>query len=322
MLTFGSLFAGIGGIDLGLERAGMRCAWQVEIDDYATRVLTKHWPDVPKFRDVRSVGAHDLPAVDLIAGGFPCQDISNAGKRAGIGGERSGLWGEFARVIRELRPRYVLVENVAALLYPIRRGKRIVEPAPIGRVLGELAALGYDAEWHCIPAAALGAPHQRDRVFIVAYARIGWRQGHELCTGRAQPGRDGAAMADTDPERWDGRAGQFGPHGRLEFTHSSQNVSDVNRTEWRAQTQGRDVFNRNDAGRQKATDRLSTFRATVGWGQWAIEPAVGRMAHGLPHRIHRLRGLGNAVVPQVAEFVGRLILDHAVANPVPAYSPG
>src|SRR6476661_6834913 len=130
MLTFGSLFAGIGGIDLGLERAGMRCAWQVEIDDYATRVLAKHWPDVTRFRDVRSVGAHNLTPVDLLAGGFPCQDISDAGKRAGIEGARSGLWSEFARLIGELRPRYVLVENVTALL---RRG--------MGTVLGDLAAL-------------------------------------------------------------------------------------------------------------------------------------------------------------------------------------
>lgn len=134
-LTFISLFAGIGGIDLGLERAGMRCVAQVEIDDYATRVLAKHWPTVRRLRDVRSAGAHNLPRADVIAGGFPCQDISNAGRRAGIGGERSGLWAEYARIVRELRPRYVLVENVAALL---SRG--------VDRVLGDLAALGYDAE--------------------------------------------------------------------------------------------------------------------------------------------------------------------------------
>src|SRR5262245_40776069 len=158
-LTFGSLFAGIGGIDLGLERAGMRCAWQVEIDDYATKVLTKHWPDVPKFRDVRSVGAHNLPTVDLIAGGFPCQDISASGPRTGIDGERSGLWREFARIIGELRPRYVLVENVADLIY---RG--------IERVLGDLAGHGYDAEWEIIPACAFGAPHTRERMFILAYS--------------------------------------------------------------------------------------------------------------------------------------------------------
>src|SRR4051812_10602658 len=127
-LTFGSLFAGIGGIDLGLERAGMQCKWQVEINDYATRVLAKHWPDVHRERDVRACGAHNLTTVDLICGGFPCQDISYAGKGAGLAGRRSGLWFEYARIIRELEPRYVLVENVAALL---DRG--------MGDVLGSLA---------------------------------------------------------------------------------------------------------------------------------------------------------------------------------------
>src|SRR6266704_6055187 len=115
-LTYGSLFSGIGGIDLGLDRAGFQCQWQVEINEYAQKVLAKHWPDVARYGDIRTVGKHILEAVDLIAGGFPCQDISNAGKRAGIEGERSGLWSEYFRVICELRPRYIIVENVAALL--------------------------------------------------------------------------------------------------------------------------------------------------------------------------------------------------------------
>lgn len=158
-LTFGSLFAGIGGIDLGLERAGMTCKFQVEIDGYATRVLEKHWPNVLRFRDVRSVGVHNLPAVDLLCGGFPCQDIADPGRRIGITGERSGLWTEFNRIIRELRPRFVIVENVSALL---DRG--------IDRVLSDLAAGGYDAEWSVLSSCAMGAPHTRERVFIVAYA--------------------------------------------------------------------------------------------------------------------------------------------------------
>ena len=159
MLTFGSLFAGIGGIDLGLERAGLRCCWQVEIDDYATRVLERHWPAVARYRDIRDCGAHNLASVDVAAGGFPCQGISDAGRQRGLDDPRSGLWREFARIIRELRPRYVLVENVAALL---DRG--------MGDVLGDLAALGYDAEWSVLSSCAMGAAHTRERVFIVAYA--------------------------------------------------------------------------------------------------------------------------------------------------------
>ena len=159
MMTFGSLFSGIGGMDLGLDRAGLECRWQVEKDEYCRRVLAKHWPNVPKFDDVRTVGAHNLEPVECLAGGFPCQDISYAGYGAGIEGERSGLWAEFDRLIGELRPRIVLVENVAALL---SRG--------MGVVLGDLARHGFDAEWSDLSACAVGAAHMRRRVFIVAHA--------------------------------------------------------------------------------------------------------------------------------------------------------
>lgn len=240
-LTFISLFAGIGGIDLGLERAGMQCAAQVEIDEYATRVLAKHWPNVLRHRDVRTVGVHNLPRVDVIAGGFPCQDISNAGRRAGIDGERSGLWSEYARIICELRPRYVLVENVAALLY---RG--------LDRVLGDLASIGYDAEWSMLSACALGAPHTRERVFIVAYPHSNRRQRGRLC------------------ESWQRRD-----------ESSNQSTRQIQSDLWQAD-----------------------------------HDQICGMADGLSGRLdkgRRLKGLGNAVVPQAAEFVGRLIVEHARA---------
>jgi site-specific DNA-cytosine methylase len=157
-LRHGSLFTGIGGFDLGFERAGIKTVWQVEIDGYCRKVLARHFPDAERFGDIRECGARNLGRVDVLSGGFPCQDISNAGKRAGIDGERSGLWSEYARIIRELRPRYVVVENVAALL---GRGME--------RVLGDLAACGYDAEWQSIRASDVGAPHRRERIWIVAY---------------------------------------------------------------------------------------------------------------------------------------------------------
>src|SRR6185436_12298411 len=172
------LFSGIGAFSLGLERAGMRTVAFCEIEPFARRVLARHWPDVHIFHDVRELSAQHLSAkglgVDLICGGFPCQDISVAGRGAGIGGERSGLWSEFARLIGEIRPRYAIVENVAALL---GRG--------LGDVLGDLASLGYDAEWHCIPASAVGAPHIRDRVWIVAYAT-----SERERPGRCEPAED------------------------------------------------------------------------------------------------------------------------------------
>lgn len=334
MLRFGSLFAGIGGIDLGLERAGMRCQWQVEIDDYARRVLAKHWPDVPRYRDVRECGAGNLSAVDLIAGGFPCQDISSAGKRAGITGARSGLWSEFARIIRELRPRYVLVENVPALLYPLRRGKRVVEPAPIGRVLGDLVACGYDAEWQCIPAAALGAPHIRDRVYIVAYAH-GSRDGgaqHEVCSGRHAANGGGANgrtgdVADAERDRWEQGAEVLCARQPVAAA-SREDVADASiarggrlATRQLNQDTPIDLDRRGqalaDADSQRCDGRYSVFQATSQGGRsltegdnpWRTEPGMGRVAHGVPSRVDRLRGLGNAVVPQVAEWIGRRIIE-------------
>lgn len=160
MPTFISLFAGIGGIDLGLERAGWECRLQVEWDPFCQHVLAHHWPDVPRLGDITRVDWSTVESVDLIAGGFPCQPFSLAGQRRGKSDER-WLWPEFARAIRALRPRYVLVENVPGLL---------AGHGGMGAVLGDLAELGYDAEWDCVPAAAVGAPHLRYRVWIVAHA--------------------------------------------------------------------------------------------------------------------------------------------------------
>ena len=160
-----SLFAGIGGFDLGLERTGgFETVAFCEIEPFCQKVLAKHWPGVPCYDDVETLTGERLAAdgiaVDVICGGFPCQDISVGGRGAGLAGERSGLWREYARLIREIRPRHVIVENVSALLC---RG--------LGDVLGDLAACGYDAEWDCLPACAVGAPHIRDRVWIVAHPR-------------------------------------------------------------------------------------------------------------------------------------------------------
>lgn len=488
-MTFGSLFAGIGGMDLGLERAGMACQWQVEIEPYARRVLAKHWPDVRRWDDVRTfppdladaecvcgesgrvggvVGrkassgeadrkerqrdggtAHDRGStlsdwsVDLIAGGFPCQDISFAGKGAGLHlGERSGLFFEFVRIVRTLEPRFVLLENVPALisgetrvrylpdrclcgwphrwrrlhlaeqvseqiwlhlfgesrgwdgaeglgrfdmacehirrndsanaeffrtmdggglLGPVRSESRSVsrkdsslpeaqaEPGRngdcrpafgerwmdrreqaawlrslrvdteaqrkrararvgellscpacgrnlgdgaegfiqrswMGDVLGTLASIGYDAEWFCLPAAAVGAPHIRDRVFIVANTVSG--EGGERCEPDVQRRRS----SESEQTRMGG--------GRLPRTH-------------RPRLAQRERFGRDARAELAAFERANRQAG----GQWGSDPAdepqsgVGRVAYGIPHRVDRLRGLGNAVVPQVAEFIGRRILE-------------
>jgi DNA (cytosine-5)-methyltransferase 1 len=272
MLTVGSLFAGIGGFDLGLERAGMRVIWQSEIDPYASAVLKKHWPEIPNHGDIRSIRAGSVERPNVLCGGFPCQDISNAGKCAGIDGERSGLWSEYARVIGELRPDYVIVENVAALL---GRG--------IERVLGDLAALGFDAEWHCIPASAVGAPHQRDRVWIIAHAHCDGLQkrvdvaalGQQAPSGQqARRPTDGmVASADTNPECWERSLGG-------------------------------------------ASGRTRRIIQSVSWNRdWPLttEPVLDRGTHGIPNRVDRLRCLGNAIVPQIAEILGRAIMTAALA---------
>lgn len=244
-LTFGSLFAGIGGLDLGLERAGMTCKWQVEIDDYATRVLTKHWPNIPKYRDVREVGKHNLEPVDLICGGFPCQDISVAGNQAGINGARSGLWSEYHRILCELRPRFVLVENVARLLFH-----------GMGRVLGDLASIGFDAEWRVFRASDFGAPHKRDRVFIFAYS-AGIRRNFPNHPAPALSSRNGIPNLFKPEYRWQ----------REDGGHSLERVG------------------------------------------WTVEPAIRGSDDGVSTAMDQLRGLGNAVVPQVAEWIGKRIVE-------------
>jgi DNA (cytosine-5)-methyltransferase 1 len=230
--SVGSLFTGIGGIDLGLERAGMSICWQVEIDDSKRAVLARHWPTTPRFGDIAEVTAEDVHPVDVLCGGFPCQDLSHAGRRAGIEGQRSGLWAHFSRLVGELQPRYVLVENTAGLLV---RG--------MGRVVGDLAALGYDAEWDCLPAAAFGAPHLRARIWILAY-----------------------------------------PCGI----------------------------------RDEADDTVFAGRPiTQLCAGWSAEPDVGRVADGISGGMDVVCWLGDAVVPQVAEWIGRRLMATQLGRTAP-----
>ena len=185
-LTFGSLFAGIGGFDLGFERAGMTCKWQVEIDPFCQKVLAKHWPKIPRHTDIKTFPTKGGDwRVDVLCGGFPCQDISYAGKGAGLEGARSGLWYEFVRVIRKLGPRYVVVENVEALL---DRG--------MGAVLGTLADCGYDAEWSVLSSCTLGATHMRRRVFVVAYADAGWERRRKQFSEECEKEKDACLRGD------------------------------------------------------------------------------------------------------------------------------
>jgi DNA (cytosine-5)-methyltransferase 1 len=275
-MTFGSLFAGIGGFDLGFERAGMRCEWQVEINPFCRQVLEKHWPDVRRHDDVKTFPPEGDWTVDVICGGFPCQDISNAGKGAGIDGERSGLWSEFSRIICDLRPRYVVVENVAALL---ARG--------LDRVLGDLACSGYDAEWQSIPASTFGAWQRRNRVWILAYpAGDGWTGG-----GSDDEGRN----ADCSRE-----------HGEPAGSRATGGASNLSGSPG-VGLQG-ERSSRKQVAEAFGGPGLFDWHGGDG-GIWRAEPDVGRVANGIPGRVDRLHALGNAVVPQVAEWIGRRIME-------------
>lgn len=303
-MKFGSLFTGIGGMDLGLERAGLTCAWQVEIDDFCQRVLAKHWPEVRRFGDITQLSGYELEPVDLICGGFPCQPVSVAGQRQAQDDER-WLWPEFHRIVRLLRPNAVLVENVPGLLDPVRveddEGTPIGWfPAPIEEVLGDLAESGYDAEWDCIPAAAVGAPHIRDRVWILAYpARNEGRErngnGTQDVPDASSAGRQarGSNGVRTEPRSGEGLAARS----------DSSSVSDPTSKGLPERQQG-------PLGSPPGHAELERFRGSRGqW--WASEPSVGRVATGVPRRVDRLKSLGNAVVPQVAEFIGRRLMEIA-----------
>lgn len=329
-------FAGIGGMSVGLERTGgFETVAFCEVAPAPRALLAHHWPKVPCYDDVKTLTAERLAAdglaVDVLCGGFPCQDLSYAGKGAGLAGERSGLWFQIARLLRELRDvgrpvRVVILENVSALL---GRG--------LGVVLGDLASLGFDAEWDCIPASAVGAPHRRDRIWIVAYSRGQQHEGFGDAFRRALAAElSRAALANTDgrlhegglgagadcstpsgSEGGDGGEGQA-PHGERiwpEFGAGSEVVANAY-----SQRLERERSHPRPVGRKEpCMGPLGLCDGTndqPGW--WSAEPDVGRVAHGVPARVDRLHGLGNAVVPQIPEILGRAIIAAEASLPLAA----
>jgi DNA (cytosine-5)-methyltransferase 1 len=240
-MKMGSLFSGIGGLDLGLERAipGLQTVWQVEKNSFCRSVLERHWPDATRYNNVRTVGAHNLEPIDILCGGFPCQDISIAGKGEGLDGERSGLWWEFHRLINELRPRVAVMENVSAIYV---RG--------LSAVVGSLSQIGYDCQWTIISAAQCGAPHLRRRWFGVAYTNSQRIQEQPI---------------------WSKSVGT-----------ARQSQCGGSQTSWTKQDY---------------------------WKGFPTQSPVCRRDDGVPNRVDRLRALGNAVVPQCAQWVGQQIVN-------------
>ena len=309
-------------MSLGLERAGFVVRWQVETGPYCENVLARHWPHVARRRDVRFAGAGSLEPVDLIAGGFPCQDISAAGRGAGIeAGRRSGLWREFARIVRELRPSWVLVENVPALR---SRGADIV--------LSDLEAAGYSTWPLVVGARHVGAPHRRDRVWIVGRMADAASERTGEPDGQAQPLRCGErGPARQQAERGCEERGMAHGHGRGREGERRGGLLDGERAAC-----GHDADRCDHTLADGDDPRLEGRRVRGGERahQWpagpsspphdweqprTVESPVGRAAHGVSARLagarwrNELKALGNAVVPQVVEVIGRAILAMASA---------
>lgn len=297
-----SLFSGIGGFDLGLERAGMQIVGQCELDPWCRKVLKKHWPETWVRSDVRRLTGEKVlkhcGKIDVLCGGYPCQPFSVAGLMKGEDDKRN-LWPEMRRLIRELRPRIALLENV---------------PGHLGlgfpRVCGELAALGYDIEWAVIPALALGAGHVRKRLFAVAWCSpdsdgIGQSQpkGHEQeKRGRPSHGATTPILADASGERLRRHRRPNDKRQELERTPAqtgSQRATDADmKRRKKCVTAAFPIFQAQLARRSDTTG-----------GIWESEPRMVRMVHGFSGGVDRIRGLGNAVVPQVAEYVGQCVME-------------
>jgi len=284
MITFGELFAGVGMGGLGMERAGWKGKWFVEIEDYPHQVYKRNFPESKGFYDVRDCGAHNLPYVDAIFGGFPCVDLSVAGRAEGIHAERSGLFFEFARIVGELRPRWWILENVTNLLAG-DNGRWFAA------VLSEMAALGYDATWHCIPATAVDAPHRRDRVWIVAHASD--------CTDSTN-GRQ-----EEETHRVQKKCRQTGHSGMLSRT--SGNAEDVADTaSFYAQGQSCRQEQRQSRGNCWRQSQSRLGRVADGLTAWLDEPAdIPRVTQVKENRVNRLKALGNGLMWQIPYMIAQ-----------------
>ena len=394
-LTVGSLFSGIGGLDLGLERAGMEVIWQSEIDPYGCQVLKKHWPEVVNHGNIKEINWGDVVRPDIICGGYPCQPFSTAGKRNGTDDPRH-LWPWVREAISVLRPQYAILENVRG---HVSLGLDIV--------LREMASIGYDAEWQIVSAASVGAPHRRDRVIIVAYPtqQFSNERGHgdnpgaitereaiqEPVRGSNSASTDtigklantdsfrhlrrqsqvfttdrwlhalsliGSCSADVantdsiggykqhqrqvqqpdalgrsedvanpyssdtpnggqceglpsqDTSRGDDGSGSGSDIGQISLGSTGQDSSNVANANARETSRGFGGVSTDTGQVREQRNHARGEESHAGRQWWATEPDVGRVAHGVPSRVDRLRGLGNAVVPQVAELIGRMVIDY------------
>ena len=307
-----SLFTGIGGLDLAAEWAGFETVGQCEFADYPTKVLEKHWPNVPRWRDVRDVTAESVRekcgTVDIISGGFPCQPFSVAGKQKGKEDDRY-LWPEMLRVIRELSPSWVFGENVPGIL-------RIAAD----EVCQDLEREGYEVGVFNFEAAAVGAKHRRERIFFVGYSKHDGQFAVKKLRGDEGTGNKWGAEEPAQTGESQGTNRPINEHGIYRGQFRGKQYSGKSMGRRNTETNERDVAHANEQGMEGSENTRSlesgganhnkhAWRCGPGAGTWAIEPNVGRVANGIPSRVDRLKCLGNAVVPQQAYPIFKAIMD-------------
>lgn len=301
MFTVGSLFSGIGGIEYGLSKQGFRTVWFVENDLFCQSVIRKRFIEAKIYGDIKEVDFRTVQKVDIITGGFPCQDISIAGKRIGIEGNRSSLWKNMVEAIRILRPKYCIIENVPEI---VNRGLNVV--------LADLAKIRYDAEWYNLSASSVGAFHKRERIFIIAY------NSEFRCLDREfqESGMEWSEQAQSEASSGS-KALSYCEGIRLEGCRSTRkSLSAEDEQEGKALCSSTELCDSSEfrpdqrwelEGR-KADDLEEA--GDIDRGFWSVEPILGRVANGIPCRMDRIKSLGNAVVPPVAEVIAKAIKEY------------
>ena len=308
------LFSGIGGFSLGLEWAGMSTVAMCEKDPYCRKILAKHWPDLTIHEDIRNLdGKEYRNSIDLVAGGFPCQPFSVAGKRKGTDDDRH-LWPEMLRVIKEAKPKWVIGENVFGFIN-----------MALDDVQADLEREHYEVRKFVLPAVAVDAKHRRDRIFLVAYSNSPavWNLPERQAQGRdnLQAGRQ-AITPDNGPSQ--SMANSYGKgleigqdlreNHEQELSPSErsgserrEDVANSHGTRGEAGLSGQEPWQEGNSGELDHQGHQQSWREEV--REWPAEPCVGRVADGVPNRVDRIKGLGNAVVPQLIQAIGELIIE-------------